>query len=32
VGADFIVTRDLEDFHGSAVPAREPTAVLPLLR
>jgi hypothetical protein len=29
---EIIVARDLEDFHGSAVPAREPTAVLPLLR
>jgi predicted nucleic acid-binding protein len=32
IGADFIVTRDLHDFRGSAVPAREPAAVLPMLR
>jgi predicted nucleic acid-binding protein len=32
VGADFIVTRDLHDFHGSSVPAREPSFVLPLLK
>jgi predicted nucleic acid-binding protein len=32
VGADFIVTRDLKDFRGSTVPAREPSALLPLLR
>jgi predicted nucleic-acid-binding protein len=32
VGADFIITRDLHDFHGSTVPAREPSFVLRLLR
>jgi len=32
IGADFIVTRDLQDFRGSAVPAREPGFVLPLLQ
>jgi predicted nucleic-acid-binding protein len=32
IGADFIVTRDLQDFRGSAVPAREPASVLPLLK
>lgn len=31
-GADFIVTRDLKDFRNSAVPAREPAFVLPLLQ
>ncbi|HEX6042405.1 PIN domain-containing protein [Longimicrobium sp.] len=32
IGADFIVTRDLQDFSGSPVPARDPAFVLPLLR
>jgi predicted nucleic acid-binding protein len=31
VGADFIGTRDPKDFHGAAVPVREPAFVLPLL-
>ena len=31
-GADYIVTRDLHDFRGSGVPARDPASVLPLLR
>lgn len=32
IGADFIVTRDLDDFRASSVPAREPASVLPLLK
>lgn len=32
IGADFIVTRDLHDFRGSAVPARDPAFVLPLIQ
>jgi predicted nucleic acid-binding protein len=31
-GADFIVTRDLKDFRGAAVPARDPSFILPLLQ
>jgi predicted nucleic acid-binding protein len=31
VGADFIVTRDLQDFRASPIPAHEPAYVLSLL-
>jgi predicted nucleic acid-binding protein len=30
-GADFIVTRDLQDFRASTVPAHEPAYILSLL-
>lgn len=32
IGANFIVTRNLQDFSDSPVPARDPASVLPMLR